>query len=100
MKKYVFMEVCECGEPTRTFDICSYLGYNPGTDGHMFDQVAVATVVWNSFLVALTKDRMEGKVRGDYWTELPFSSIEEEISYLGDSVKLVAVQVGEVMDMA
>jgi hypothetical protein len=90
LKRFGFFSICsDCAEPHSTFEICSYLGYNPGIDGHLYKTQKEAERDWGYFTNALSSDRAQGIVRGDYWTDLPFSSLEEELEYLKTKVKLV-----------
>lgn len=49
--KYAFFWVCStCNEPSDTFNVCKELGFNPGTDGHMFNNPKQAKKVWDKMI--------------------------------------------------
>jgi len=98
-KRFGFFEFCsDCDEPTSTFEICSYIGYNPGVDGHLFKNTEDANSAWESFIVALSSDRTQGIVRGEYWTELPFDTLQEELDYLENKVRLIEIHITKSSD--
>jgi hypothetical protein len=45
----------ECRKPNPS-DVCGILGYNPGTDGHLFDSPELASSVRESFLECWKRD--------------------------------------------
>ena len=51
IKKYFgFFWLCgTCNEPTSTFEICNWLGYNPGVDGHFEKSEEKAKESWAAF---------------------------------------------------
>jgi len=90
LKRFAFFNFCgDCDEPVRTFEICSYLGHNPGIDGHLYRTREEAERTWQIFIDRLVEDRNAGQVMGDYWTELPFETLDEELDYLKLNVRLV-----------
>jgi len=95
-KLYGFFNICgDCDEPVRTFEICSYLGHNPGIDGHFYKSREEAEETWQIFINRLIEDRNEDRAIGDYWTELPFSTVNEELEYLDNNVRLVEFYITE-----
>lgn len=58
--KFILCRHCgECQEPI-PLDVCSELGYNPGTDGHMFDSKQEAIEVRANFLLENNRMAMLG----------------------------------------
>lgn len=54
---YGYFWICgTCNKPTNSFNICNYLGYNPGTDGHFFNTEEEAINTWKLFKKYYEKD--------------------------------------------
>ena len=93
MIKFAFFWVCgECDEPTSTFEICTYLGYNPGVDGHLFKDEATAREAWDLFEKALRKENFFGDADADEMRKI-YPDIEEHINHLRNNVSLFKVDI-------
>jgi hypothetical protein len=93
---FEFFSTCgDCNEPTDTFDMCNYLGFNPGVDGHFFDSEEQANETWHRFINRVREERLAGRFNAGYWTELPFETLEEELDYLNNKIRLVEFYIVE-----
>jgi hypothetical protein len=91
LERWAFFDKCgECDEPTDTFDVCSYLGFNLGTSGHLHKTYEDAQELWEHFLKRVEETPSE-KRNSDYWIEYPFESMEEELKYLRERVSITQV---------
>lgn len=93
--RYAWFFVCsECGEPTNQFDMIQYIGYNYGTDGHLFktrEEACHDMVLFHSALLNEAEcDKSIDYTRGGFWgSERPFDNVKQEITYLLKNTRLI-----------
>lgn len=88
MKRWGLFEVCSCcDEPTNIFCVSSYLGFNPGVDGHLFKSGREADEALRT-LMDLIRD--ESKPRGER-ANFKFPDLGSELSYLGNRIRILPV---------
>lgn len=97
MDRLGLFRVCgECDEPSGTFSICDYLGYNPGVDGHLFKSQAAAEEAMALLIKCVSGTPVIpgacGRVGpGRQWSVYPFKNVDEEVQYLEMNVKIIKV---------
>lgn len=94
LDRWAFFRFCgECDEPTHLFEVCEYLGFNPGVDGHLYRSKKCAEEVWETFIKKVKEQPSENRVGpGKPWIDYPFDTLEDELQWLEESVDILQVQ--------